>query len=106
MDLGVARTDDPEVAEIVPSDHCLHRFRARAPWREAGVEAAATGLIDSLEAAHVVRWPPAWALSERGAERWAVEGDLAYPLAPTGLPGRWLAITCLRRTEAGGRSPR
>jgi hypothetical protein len=27
---------------------------------------------------------------------WAVSGDLAFPLARTNTPGRWLAVTCLR----------
>ncbi len=106
MDLGVARTGHPEAPEIVPSDHCLVRFRARAPWRDAGVEAAAAALIASLEAADVSRWPPGWAVSDRDTERWAVDGDLAYPLTPTARPGRWLAVTCLRRGEARGRGPR
>lgn len=102
MDLGVARTEHPQAPEIVPSDHCLERFRARAPWREAGIAESAAALIASLQTADVSRWPPGWAVSDRDAELWAVDGDLAYPLARGGTPGRWVAVTCLRR-PAGGR---
>ena len=34
-----ARLDHPEVREIVPSHHCLVRFRERRPFRELGTEA-------------------------------------------------------------------
>ena len=47
--------------------------------------------------AHVERWPPAWAVSDRPAELWAATQDLAFPLARTDRPGRWLAVTCLPR---------
>jgi len=46
--------------------------------------------------ADVTHWPPAWAVSDRPAPLWAVSGDLAFPLARTNTPGRWLAVTCLR----------
>jgi hypothetical protein len=44
-------------------------------------------------------WPPAWAVSDRPARLWAIAGDLAFPLSPTAEPGRWLAVTCLRRGQ-------
>jgi len=51
----------------------------------------------SLERADISGWPPGWAVSDRPAELWAATGDVAFPLARTGRPGRWLALTCLRR---------
>jgi hypothetical protein len=97
MDVGTARLGHPEVAEIVPSAHCVHRFRERMPVRAPGIHEVAAALLAALEDADVSRWPPAWAVSDRPAVLWAVSGDLAFPLAPAGEPGRWLAVTCLRR---------
>ncbi len=97
MRIGVAHTHHPEAAEIVPSDHCVHRFRQRMPVRDPGVEEVATALLDALESADVSGWPPGWAVSDRPAELWAVSGDVAFPLARTPEPRRWLAVTCLRR---------
>ncbi|MBI5105021.1 MAG: hypothetical protein HZB46_08570 [Solirubrobacterales bacterium] len=97
MHVGTARTNDPAAPEIVPSAHCVKRFRERMPVRAPGTEEVARALLAALEAAHVVAWPPAWAVSDRPAELWAVSDDLAFPLARTGRPGRWLAVTCLRR---------
>ena len=101
MRIGVAHPDHPEVREIVPSDHCVHRFRARMPVRRPGIAEVATTLLATLEAADVSAWPPAWAVSDRPAERWAVHGDVAFPLARAGPAGRWIAVTCLRRSAAG-----
>jgi hypothetical protein len=95
--IGVAHTAHPEAREVVPSDHCVHRFRARMPVRAPGIDEVAAALLAALEAADVSAWPPGWAVSDRPAELWAVSGDLAFPLARTATPGRWLAVTCLRR---------
>jgi hypothetical protein len=95
----VAHTDHPEVREIVPSAHALGRFRQRRPVHEPGLDPVAEELIAVLSDADVSRWPPGWALSDRPATWWAVADGLAFPLAPTGRPGRWLAVTCLRRDE-------
>jgi hypothetical protein len=84
----------------VPSDHCVLRFRQRMPIRSPGAQEVLDGLRAALEAADISGWPPAWAVSDRQATLWAVHADLAFPLHPTGQPGRYLAVTCLRR---GGR---
>ena len=97
MHIGVARTDHPEAPEIVPSAHCIQRFRQRMPIRDPGTDAVATALLATLGEAHVSHWPPAWAVSDRSAELWAFTSDLAFPLARTPTPGRWLAVTCLPR---------
>lgn len=101
MFVATARTGDPQAPEIVPSDHCVARYRERSPVRAAGLDAVVHGLIAILEDAVIVTYPPAWAVSDRPAPLWAVSasGDLAFPLARTPSPGRWLAVTCLRRTR-------
>jgi hypothetical protein len=93
----LARPRHPEVLEIVPSHHCVVRFRQRRPVRERGAEAVAEALIVALEDADINRWPPAWALSDRPTELWAVNGELAFPLERSGAPGRYVATTCLSR---------
>ena len=93
----VARLDHPEVREVVPSHHCVVRFRQRRPVRERGTEAVATALIEALEGSDVSRWPPAWAISDRHTDLWAVNGELAFPLERGGTPGRYVATTCLSR---------
>jgi hypothetical protein len=93
----VARLDHPEVREVVPSHHCVVRFRQRRPVRERGTEAVAEALIGVLEDADISRWPPAWAVNDRGTELWAVNAELAFPLERGGAPGRWVATTCLAR---------
>jgi hypothetical protein len=93
----VARLDHPEVREVVPSHHCVVRFRQRRPVRQRGAEAVAVALIEVLEGADVSRWPPAWAISDRRTELWAVNGELAFPLERGGAPGRYVATTCLSR---------
>lgn len=98
----VAHLDHPEVREIVPSHHCVVRFRQRRPVGGRGVSAVADALIRTLEEAHVSRWPPAWAVSDRHTVLWAVSGDLAFPLEPTDRPGRWLATTCLALNATNG----
>lgn len=92
-----ARHDHPEVREIAPSHHCVVRFRQRRPVRERGAEAVAEALVAVLEGADISRWPPAWAVSDRRTELWAVNGALAFPLEPGGAPGRFVATTCLAR---------
>ncbi len=100
MHVGSARIDGhPEVREIAPSAHCVQRFRTRMPIRVAGIQAVAVALLDTLEAADVSAWPPGWAVSDRATRLWAVHGDLAFPLAPGGADGRWVALTCLRRGD-------
>lgn len=95
--VGTARVDHPEVTEIVPSAHCVQRFRERMPVRSPGVAEVAEALLAALEDADVSGWPPAWAVSDRPARLWAATADLAFPLEPTATAGRWLALTCLRR---------
>jgi hypothetical protein len=93
----VAHLSHPDVREIVPSHHCVVRFRQRRPVSERGLVAVADALIAALEDADVTAWPPAWAVSDRDTELWAVSGDLAFPLERTDRPRRWLATTCLSR---------
>ena len=93
----VARLDHPEVREIVPSHHCVVRFRQRRPVRALGSAAVADALIEVLQESDVSRWPPAWAVSDRHTELWAVGDGLAFPLQPAGSPGRYVALTCLGR---------
>jgi hypothetical protein len=101
--VGTVHIDHPDVRECVVSAHCVKRFRERMPVREPGLAEVATALRAALEGADVMRWPPAWAVSDRPAPWWAVNGDVAFPLAPTPKAGRWLAVTCLRR-PTGSRS--
>jgi hypothetical protein len=93
----VAYLDHPEVREVVPSHHCVLRFRQRRPVRERGTVAVTDALMDALRHADVSRWPPAWAVNDRYTELWAVSGELAFPLEPSGAPGRFVATTCLSR---------
>lgn len=93
----IARMDHGEVREIVPSHHCVVRFRQRRPFRDAGVDSVADALIATLEDADVTSWPPAWGLSDRPTDLWALNGDLAFPLERTPWPGRYLATTCLTK---------
>ena len=97
MFVGTARTGDPQAPEIVPSDHCVARYRERMPIRVPGLEDVIAGLLRVLEDADITHWPPAWAVSDKPAALWAISGDLAFPLVRTSAPGRWLATTCLRR---------
>jgi hypothetical protein len=94
---AAVHTHHPEAREIVASAHCILRFRQRMPIREPGTAAVAEALRAALEAADVSAWPPAWAISDRPAKLWAATAELAFPLAPTSTPGRWLAVTCLSR---------
>ena len=57
----------------------------------------ADALITALEDCHITNWPPPWGLADRATELWALNGDLAFPLERTPLPGRYLAVTCLTR---------
>lgn len=97
MVIGVVHTEHPEARELVPSDHCLLRFRERMPVRAAGAQAPAAMLLEVLAEATITAWPPGWAVADRPARLWALADPLAFPLAPTASDGRWLAITCLRR---------
>ena len=97
----IARTDHPEAREVVASTHCVLRFRERHPIRAPGGAAVMSELLAVLEEADVSGWPPGWAVGDRPARLWAVAGDLAFPLEPTGLPGRWVAVTCLKRGSRG-----
>ena len=63
--------------EIVPSHHCVVRFRQRRPVSERGAAAVADALVAALE-------------------RVAVRGNPLL-LQRTDRPGRWLAVTCLTR---------
>jgi hypothetical protein len=97
----VAHTEHPDAVEVAFSFHAVQRFRSRAPWRTAGEAEVMTELVRLVEGAIIAAWPPAWVaggLREGGgAPLWAWNGPLAFPLAATGQPGRWLALTCLRR---------
>jgi hypothetical protein len=93
----VARIEHPEVHEIVPSHHCVLRFRQRRPVHARGGDAVADALIATLEDADVSGWPPAWAVNDRQTMLWAVSGPFAFPLERTDRPGRWLATTCLAK---------
>ena len=97
MQVGIARTEHPEAREIVPSAHCVQRFRQRMPIRDPGTDVVARALLAALEDADVSHWPPAWAVSDRPAELWAFTANLAFPLARTPTAGRWLAVTCIPR---------
>ena len=82
---------------MVPSHHCVLRFRQRRPVRERGTEAVADALIAVLSDTDISRWPPAWAVGDRNTELWAVNGELAFPLERGGAPSRFVATTCLSR---------
>jgi hypothetical protein len=85
-----------EVRVIQPTWHVLLRFRQRVKVAP-GTDAAAAALRDSLERADLTRMPPGWVAGrDSGAEMWAVDGDLAYPLS-RGSGGEWIAATVLRR---------
>jgi hypothetical protein len=91
------RHDDPDVARIQPTWHCLVRFRERS-FRTPGAAEVAEALRLVLVDAEIARVPPAFAAGQE-AERWAIAGDLAFPLARDGLggAGAWTALTCLTR---------
>jgi hypothetical protein len=97
MHVPAVETDHPEVRRIQPSWHCLLRFRQRG-FRDPGAAAATDALRDVLREADVARVPPSWAAGQSAAW-WAVDGDLAFPLAPLADQGggTWLALTCLVR---------
>jgi hypothetical protein len=99
---GTARTGDPLAPEIVPSDHCVARYRERMPIRTPGADEVIAALIATLEASVITRWPPAWAVSDRSTALWAISADdLAFPLVETDAADRFLATTCLRRGDRG-----
>lgn len=94
------RHDDPEVARIQPTWHCLDRFRQRSVHSSARPRAdeVAETLRLTLMDAEIARVPPSWAAGQE-AERWAIAGPLAFPLVRDGLggAGAWTALTCLTR---------
>lgn len=91
----VAKHHD-EVRQIQPTWHCLLRFRQRVTL-PSGTDAAVGALRASLERADLTRMAPGWVSGrERGAQMWALDGDLAYPLAP-GRGGEWIVATVLKR---------
>jgi hypothetical protein len=97
--IRAAHTGDPLAPEIVPSDHCIKRYRERMPIRAPGLDQVVEALLSTLEhEAIITRVPPTWAITDRPTPLWAVTRDLAFPLSPTPRSGRFLAITCLRRT--------
>ena len=83
--------------EIVPSHHCVVRFRQRRPVRERGSEAVAEALVAVLSDADISRWPPGWAVNDQPNDLWAVNGELAFPLERSDRAGRYVATTCLSR---------
>jgi hypothetical protein len=85
-----------EVRLIQPTWHCLLRFRQRVDV-ERGTDAAVAALRESLERADLTRMAPGWiAGRDRGAQLWALDGDLAYPLTRA-AGGTWTATTVLKR---------
>jgi hypothetical protein len=88
--------DHDEVRAIQPTWHCLLRFRQRVKV-EPGTDAAVEALRESLRRADLTRMAPGWvAGSERGAQMWAIDDELAYPLS-RGPNGTWTAATVLKR---------
>jgi hypothetical protein len=89
-------THHDEVRFIQPTWHCLLRFRQRVRI-EPGTDAAVSALRASLAQADLTRMPPGWVAGrESGADMWAIDGDLAYPLSE-GPGGTWTAPTVLKR---------
>jgi hypothetical protein len=85
-----------EVRVIQPTWHCLLRFRQRVKVA-AGTDAAVQALRESLERSDLTRMAPGWlAGRDQGADMWALDRDLAYPLSP-GPGGVWTATTVLTR---------
>lgn len=94
---AVAKHHD-EVRAIQPTWHCLLRFRQRVKL-PPGADVAVEALRASLERADLTRMAPGWiAGRDRGAQMWAIDNDLAYPLSP-GPAGIWTAATCLRQAR-------
>jgi hypothetical protein len=94
--LDAVPKDHDEVRAIQPTWHCLLRFRQRVDL-PPGTDEASVALRESLERADLTRMAPGWiAGRDRGAQMWALDGDLADPLTP-GPRGVWSAATCLRR---------
>jgi hypothetical protein len=92
---AVAKHHD-EVRSITPTWHCLLRFRQRVKVAP-GTDAAVKALHDSLERADLTRMAPGWiAGRDQGADFWALDGELAYPLS-RGAGGDWIATTVLKR---------
>jgi hypothetical protein len=91
---SVAKHHD-EVPTITPTWHCLLRFRQRVKV-DPGTDAAVRELHDSLERADLSRMAPGWVAGEQGAQFWAIDDDLAYPLS-RGPGGEWVATTVLKR---------
>jgi hypothetical protein len=88
--------DHDLVRSIQPTWHCLLRFRQRVKL-PPGTDATVTALRKSLEQADISPMTPPWVAGrDRGAQMWALDGDLAYPLS-SGPHGEWIAPTCLRR---------
>ena len=96
--LDAVPIDHDEVRFIQPTWHCLLRFRQRGQ-AELGTDAAVEALRESLQRAHLTRMPPGWVSpSERGADIWAIDEELAlaYPLSKSSRL-EWTAPTVLRR---------
>jgi hypothetical protein len=92
---AVAKHHD-EIHAVTPTWHCLLRFRQRVKV-PAGTDAAVRGLHDSLERSDLTRMAPGWVAGrDQGADWWAIDGDLAYPLS-RGPAGEWVATTVLKR---------
>lgn len=100
MRIRVFRDDHPDVTEVIASEHCVLRFRKRRRIRDAGLQAVSAALQEAFEDADLTRWAPTWVDSSRHAPLWALVDDVAFPLAPAGAPGSWLATTCLVRPRA------
>jgi hypothetical protein len=95
--IRVSREDHPEVREVIASTHCVQRFRKRMRIRTPGADAVAIELQRAFEEADLTNWTPAWVLTDRHTQLWALIDDIAFPLVPAEQPGGWLAATCLVR---------
>ena len=93
----VAKLEHTEVREIVPSHHCVLRFRQRRPVRDAVPRRWRTPSSPRSRIVDVSGWPPAWAPGRTPDRLWAATADLAFPLERTPTPGRYVATTCLSR---------
>jgi hypothetical protein len=54
-------------------------------------------LRQAFEDAELSTLAPAWVLTNRPTQMWALLADLAFPLAAGTSEGEWLATTCLVR---------
>ena len=97
MRVPPVHVEHPEARVIQPTWHCVLRFRQRGR-HPPGTDEALDALRRVLEDAVVDVWPPPWAAGQQ-ADRWAVSGAWAFPLAPV-AGGTWSPLTCLHAPGA------